>query len=465
MHVQEELEEEIGPLKEVPSPSQPTKKQVEEHRTRGHLPYRSWCRWCNLGRGRSTQHHAKEGSVVPIVGLDYFFMTEAGVQLREEMNMDDEAIQAARTRGEAVKCLIVRCHKSKGIFAHVVPCKGADEAGIVADMVVDDIEWLGHTRIILKADNEPAVQALARQALELAKVEVKELEQATTESPPAYDSQANGGTEVGIRVIRGMLRTLKLCLEQRLDKHIPVSHPVMAWLLEHVCVLLTATVRGEDGLTAWQRVRGRPFSQQLIGFGESVLHKYPTNGPRHNPHGNVGALGDDGVFLGFNRYSNTFMIWTGKGSAQVRSVTRKPESDRWIPEAVADVSDFPGKRRVRAAARVRFDTAPAEQGATADEAAPTAPRAMRIDRADLEQHGYTEDCPQCKHILKHKKPRAGARHSYVCCQRIMKAMEETDAGRARLANHNDRLDRTMAEQVEWQVNLCKGSQSRSRADS
>jgi len=31
-------------------------------------------------------------------------------------------------------------------------------------------------------------------------------------------------------------------------------------------------------------------------------------------------------------------------------------------------------------------------------------------------------------------------------------MGETDAGRARLANHNDRLDRTMAEQVEWQVN-------------
>ena len=33
----------------------------------------------------------------------------------------------------------------------------------------------------------------------------------------------------------------------------------------------------------------------------------------------------------------------------------------------------------------------------------------------------------------------------------MKAMEETEAGRARLANHSDRLDRTMAEQLEWQV--------------
>ena len=196
------------------------------------------------------QHHAKEGSAVPIVGLDYFFLTEAGVQLKGEMNMDEESIQAARSSGEAVKCLIVRCHKSKAIFAHVVPCEGVDEQGIVADMVVGDIEWLGRTRLIVKADNEPAVQALARQALELAKVEVKDLEQATHEEPPAYDSQANGGTEVGVRVIRGMLRTLKLCLEHRIDQYIPVDHPIMAWLLEHVCTLLTATVRGEDGITA-----------------------------------------------------------------------------------------------------------------------------------------------------------------------------------------------------------------------
>ena len=96
------------------------------------------------------QHHAKEGSAVPILGLDCFFLTEAGVQLRKEMDMDDGAIQAARSSGEIVKCLIVRCHRSRAIFAHVVPCKGADEQGIVADMVVSDVEWLGHTRIIIK---------------------------------------------------------------------------------------------------------------------------------------------------------------------------------------------------------------------------------------------------------------------------------------------------------------------------
>ena len=37
-----------------------------------------------------------------------------------------------------------------------------------------------------------------RRVLELAKVEVKTMDQATAETSAAYDSQTNGGTEVGI---------------------------------------------------------------------------------------------------------------------------------------------------------------------------------------------------------------------------------------------------------------------------
>ena len=111
------------------------------------------------------------------------------------------------------------------------------------------------------------------------------------------DSQANGGIEVGIRIVRGVLRTIKMCFEQRIDRHIPVSRPVVEWLLEHACFLITALVRGDDGLTAWARTRGRPFSQQVVGFGEVVLYRYPAKGPQHDPHGNVGALSAEGVFL------------------------------------------------------------------------------------------------------------------------------------------------------------------------
>jgi hypothetical protein len=135
-----------------------------------------------------------------------------------------------------MKCLVVRCNSTKALFGHVIPCKGADEDGIVADMVVQDVLWLGHTRVILKADGEAAIQALVRRAMELARVECKELDQLAKEDPAAYDSQSNGGTEIGVRMIRGLFRTLKLCLEARIDKYIPIDHPIIAWMMQHVCL-------------------------------------------------------------------------------------------------------------------------------------------------------------------------------------------------------------------------------------
>ena len=53
---------------------------------------------------------------------------------------------------------------------------------------------LGRTRIIVKADGEPAIQALARRAMELAKVDLKGLQQVSKEDPSAYDSISNGNT-------------------------------------------------------------------------------------------------------------------------------------------------------------------------------------------------------------------------------------------------------------------------------
>ena len=146
--------------------------------------------------------------------------------------------------------------------------------------------------------------------------------QLTREQPAAYDSQSNGGTEVGVRLIRGLLRTVKLCLESHISKYIPVDHPVVAWMTEHVCLMLNVLVRGEDGITAWQRIRGRAFGQQLLGFGESVLYRYPANGPLHQPDGNTGALGGEGVFLGYNANSHTRRIMSTEGLLAARSISR-----------------------------------------------------------------------------------------------------------------------------------------------
>ena len=39
---------------------QPTRTEREEHETAGHIPYRPWCKYCVMGRGRSRYHRHVE---------------------------------------------------------------------------------------------------------------------------------------------------------------------------------------------------------------------------------------------------------------------------------------------------------------------------------------------------------------------------------------------------------------------
>ena len=453
VQIEEETEAETEILKRAPDPGQPTAQQVEQHRQGAHVPYRSWCRWCVLGRGRGLQHRSGQASAIAIVSLDYFFMTGDGVKLRSELKYAEDEngnreLTEARGRGEVVKCLALKCSSTKILMAHVVPCKGADENGWVADLAARDIAWLGHTKVIIKADGEPALQNLVVHVLKVARVDCPDLENAGKERSPAYDSQSNGAIESTIRTIRGLMRTVRLCLEARLDKTIPVNHPILAWMLEHVCLTLNVTIRGSDGVTAWRRARGRTFNQQLVGFGESVLYKYPSKGPQHAPHGNVGALGSDGIFVGYSLESNTFQVWTPNGMVYPRSITRKPPSERWNAEEIGKVNATPGEGRERRE-RPRLDRPAGDVGPTAERVRDTPVRQMRINISDLKKFDhYDANCSQCQHIERYGRARPGGQHTRTCRQALVEKMQQTEAGRARLAAEEERTTKAMAEHIE-----------------
>ena len=134
----------------------------------------------------------------------------------------------------------------------------------------------------------------------------------------------------------GFFWSVKLCLEQRVDKEIPVDHPFCAWMMEHTSLLLNFLVRGHDGLTPWMRICGRNFGQPLVGIGESLLYRYPSKGLLHNPQGNAGPLGAEGVFVGYGRNSNSFLVSTTDGQiVACRSISRRPEKQRWNSEAIS----------------------------------------------------------------------------------------------------------------------------------
>ena len=149
---------------------------MKEQHGADHYPFRSWCKFCIMGRGVGQPHSVvMEESKVLLVGLDYFSITSEGVKRRDELAFElteegEEEIVEVRRRGEVTKCLLVRCLATKKVFAHVVPQKGADEERYCAGLVVADVDWLGHTRVIFKSDNEAAVLALRKRICRFVKM-------------------------------------------------------------------------------------------------------------------------------------------------------------------------------------------------------------------------------------------------------------------------------------------------------
>ena len=453
-------EEESGPVKISRSPAQPTAKQEEEHRI-DHYPYRSWCKFCVMGRGIGFQHRHAGVSRVPRIGIDYFFITASGVKKREELTEypRDSDIEEGRAKGEIVKCVLIRDFESKVIFAHCVPCKGLDEDGYVVGLITADVRWLGYSEMILKADNEAAIQALLAKVVRTLKAGFENGERVSQEEPTKYESKSNGATEIGVKIVRGMFRTLRLCLEARIDKKIPVNHALIPWLLEHTCTVLNIRSRGEDGLTPWFRIKGRNFMQYILGFGEAVLYKLPTKGPLHNPDGNMGTRWKEGIFVGYHRSANVYLVATEDGLATARSLQRKPIANRWDGDKLAAIKITPWSLREKPEVQVRF-----QQQATVPEEPPTRdappnPKRFRINKHDLDSHGYTEGCQQCDYIMRYGSNKPGVQHTDRCRTRLIEEIGKTEAGSHRLSMWNERVNRSIAEQIEYADAQRRGGES------
>ena len=160
---------------------------------------------------------------------------------------------------------------------------------------------------------------------------------------------------------------------------------MLVGLLQHACALLNARARGSDGLMAWERVKGRAFNQLVHGFAECVMYKLPAKGPQSRSDGNMGTQWLQGVFLGFNRSSNTYVVATDDGVVSCRSLCRKPIENPWMAERILQLKSKPWALRERAQPQ-------AERRGTMNRTEPLAPRMEgRLPKALRIR--YSEDCP------------------------------------------------------------------------
>ena len=125
------------------------------------------------------------------------------------------------------------------------PQKGVDEDQFAVDCLVGDIVWIGYSNVLLKSDNEPAILKLLQASLK--ELRSNGVDQVMSENSLEYDPQANGSAEVGVRLLKGQLRTLRSSLEAQIGFRVPVRHAVTSWLVRHSAALIRGAREATTG--------------------------------------------------------------------------------------------------------------------------------------------------------------------------------------------------------------------------
>ena len=128
-------------------------------------------------------------------------------------------------------------------------------------------KWGLRSELILRCDQEPAIVDLMNKVSDL------RASPTLVEHSPVGDSQANGLAERAVQSVQKQVRTLLLALERNLGMAIGVLHPCFPWLVEHAADVLNKFQLGKDGMSAWQRLKGRPYSGLMLEFGSKILHR------------------------------------------------------------------------------------------------------------------------------------------------------------------------------------------------
>ena len=174
---------------------------------------------------------------------------------------------------------------------------------------------------------------------------IENIENTQESHPAAYDSSSNASTEATCRQVAGMIRTLEACLQDRIKMRLPVTHCVFAWLVEQAAWLLTTRTTQSDGITPYKRLRGRKFPTKLLAFGEKCLFKLNAKAPQKQSDGKMSPRWKEGIFLGFSRDSNEFVLRNISETSIVRarSIQRFPELARWGADGLVNINQRPSE--------------------------------------------------------------------------------------------------------------------------
>ena len=433
------------PVKAVRNPGAPSKAERAAHEI-PHWPYRSWCDACARSRGLGQPHRCidteDKESTVPRAAMDYGFIKE------DQTTTEDEHGEAVVAK-VCMTILVMVETLCNSVWAYAIEGKGAASTDWLAPRIVEDMGTIGMAkeRIITKSDQEPAIVQLQHEVARLRKDAGTAIENSRV-----GDSNSNGAVERAIREVKGMTRTLRCHLEDKLNKKIKLDDPIVPWMVRHAAYIITRCRVGPDGKTAMQKLKGRRVVTQMVPFGEAVLFKLPKV---PNMPGDFQDRFETGIWLGLLVRSGEHLVGTERGVYTVSSVMRCSEDRKWSTELVDNIKGTPrepvpgsGSHKLHAYAKNKDETdvrAPKFEPRRPDE--PAEVRPLYIKKTDVEELGPTPGCPGCRALLT-PGSRGRAKHTAECRARLEEALSKTEEGAKRVERANERVTRELAERGE-----------------
>ena len=157
----------------------------------------------------------------------------------------------------------------------------------------------GNGDIILKSDQEPAIECLIKD-LVLERGDEPGCRTMVEESPVGSKG-SNGLAERAAQEIEGQLRAIKLAFEGRIGQKVDAESCVVAFMAEHAAYLVNRLSVGKDGKTPYERNKGKKATVMGIEFGEKLLYSYKRKSQAKADK--INPRWEYGVFVGVRAWS------------------------------------------------------------------------------------------------------------------------------------------------------------------
>ena len=236
-------------------------------------------------------------------------------------------------------------------------------------------------------------------------------------------AKANGEVERANQTVAGMTRTLKSAVEEKIGE-IRSDSPLMAWMVEYSAKLCTLFSLGMDGMTAYQRLKGRPWRIPLPSFGEAIWFSTPSSRK-------LESRWAKGIFLGVSLSSTEKLVGTPAGVITTTSIRRIARiEERWDAELAKNMIGYPWKPKGEMIDRVSAEPR-AEQPRPnlpllpppPEPAETKGPRKFYVTIKELVKFGWSPNCPGCE-AMKNERP--ARPHSEECRRRILEKLGRED---------------------------------------